>query len=161
MKIVKNYYDLADARRKEAERRYRNTKKTREEEQREQREAEALIRAVEELEQNTCFVPDRKKEAEFEQLYQRALEAAELLNINVTIDTDKKEYSTIEFRMKQLFIVDCVSREMRAVIGMLFMKAEEIWIDREENGICITFYFSTNKRIMKKNKNNIDNLIFL
>ncbi|GFI29562.1 hypothetical protein IMSAGC013_00948 [Lachnospiraceae bacterium] len=150
MKIVKNFYDMAEERRKKEERRYQNTRKTPEEEQREQREAETLIRAVETFEQNTCFVPDKEKEAEFEQLSLGVLEAAELLNINVTIDTDKREYAVIEFSMKQLFIVDCVSPEIRSVIGMLFMKAEEIWIDREENHICITFYFSINNRIVKK-----------
>ena len=84
MKIVKNFYDMAEERRKKEERRYQNTRKTPEKEQREHREAETLIRVVETFEQNTCLVPDKEKEAEFEELSLGALEAAELLNINVT-----------------------------------------------------------------------------
>lgn len=156
MKIVKKYYDqwkeeMDAARRKCQEEEQRKTPEEKAEEKLQlKKEIETFIKDVRESEQNTCFEPDEEKEADFELMCKFAMLTAKYLELNIEIDTDNKNYSTIEFTMEQLYLIEGMPKEVCLMLGMMFVWADEAWVDRKGNMISLLFFFHVNEKVVKR-----------
>lgn len=74
---------------------------------------------------------------------------AEILGLNVEINTENPYHSTIEFQTTNFYLVKDVGKEYHTLAGMLFGHADDVWIDKKENLIRIIFFFQINDRIQK------------
>lgn len=156
MKIVKKYYDQfkeeMDAARRKCQEEEKG--KTPEEKAKEklqlEKEIETFIKEVRESERNTCFEPDEEKKADFELMCQFAMYTAKYLELNIEIDTENKNYSTIEFTMEQIYLIDSVPKKVCLMLGMMFAWADETWVDRKGDMISFLFFFRVNEKVVRR-----------
>ena len=155
MKITKRYFDQSQREYEEIERKLELEKqgKTAEELAYEKRmvseEGKVLFDKIKKAEQNTLFIRNKEKYDHFVMLYKSAIKMAELLGLNVEINTENPYHATIEFETNNLYLVKDVSREYHVLTGMLFAHADDVWIDKKENLIRIIFFFQINDRVQK------------
>lgn len=155
MKIIKKYFDQAQREFKEIERELEQEKKrkTQNELANEKRilsiEGRKLFHKLKMIEHNTSFVRNKEKYDRFVMLYEKAMQLAKLLNLNVEINTENPYHSTIEFTTDNFYLVKDVPQEYHAFVATLFMYADDVWIDKKENLIRMIFFFQVNDMLKK------------
>lgn len=156
MKIVRKYYDqlkeeMDIVRRKcQEEEKAKTPEEKANEKLQLEKEIEAFIKEVKESEQNVCFEPDEEKEADFDLMCKFAMFTAKYLELNIEIDTDNEKYSTIEFTMEQIYLINSVPKEVCIMLGMMFAWADETWVDRKGNMISFLFFFHINREVVRR-----------
>lgn len=152
MKVVKKYYDLSLAeqesnRRKLAEGGLCGMPEMDISEEQMEQEIAALVQKSNESDKNSNFVEDKSKKEQFDLISRSALLLAKYLELNVEIDTDNQKHSTIELSGGQVLLLKEMGKAARDTVGMLFSTADESWIDGNENGVKLIFFYEVNQKV--------------
>ena len=155
MLIVKKYHTEAvkeweQIKQEEEKRRAGLTEKERiaEREQR-HREADAIIQRVEETDKNTFCMISQERIKQFLQVSTNAVHMAEMLTLDITVQTDGT-LGRIQLSTDYVLVNEMCPKEARISLTDLIKNADDVWMRPEKEHIVIEFVFDLLMRVPKE-----------
>ena len=164
--LINRFYDVADGKirakvdstekleypgkQEEEKRRAGLTEKERiaEREQR-HREADAIIQRVEETDKNTFCMISQERIKQFLQVSTNAVHMAEMLTLDITVQTDGT-LGRIQLSTDCFLVNEMCPKEARIILTDLIKNADDVWMRPEKELIVIEFVFDLLMRVPKE-----------